>query len=210
MKGTKRPHTHTHTHTSAVLQCRHYLGHSQSLRLETTTNYNLQRKGVSARTWKRKYPKNMRLTKHVSTRLEEMHTRVQKVDRLSKKDVAKHVDWWQTGGWGGGETRVLSALLNSRHAKYCLKFSTAKPSENALCLDSLWITEDTTTKIFTEIKFKLVPASYNNMNYIWESCMWKPPSLKKKTHPPIHGASSRTHALLPNPHSRSGTCWQHS
>ncbi len=28
----------------------------------------------------------------------QMHTRVQKVDRLSKKDVAKHVDWWQSGG----------------------------------------------------------------------------------------------------------------
>lgn len=38
----------------------------------------------------------------------------------------------------GEASHVLSALLNSRHAN---TDSTAKPSENALCLDSLCITE---------------------------------------------------------------------
>lgn len=97
-KNKWKGHKRLYIHISAVLQCRHFLGHSQSLRLETTTNYNLQRKGVSARTWNCKYPEKMRLSKQVPTRLKQMHTRVKKVDRLSKKDVAKHVDWWQSGG----------------------------------------------------------------------------------------------------------------
>lgn len=112
-----------------------------------------------------------------------------------KKDVAKHDDWWQTGG--GRQTMFFQLCWTADMQN---TIPTTKPSENALCLDSLCITEQNylTTNPYTEIKLTGTCFLQQHELYM-ESCMWKPPCLFQKTHPPIHGASPRTHALLPNP-----------
>lgn len=51
------------------------------------------------------------------------------------------------------------------------------------------------TRRITGIKFKLVPASYNNMNYIWSHVCENPISFFKKNHPP-HPWSISSHPCL--------------